>query len=574
MIDNLVIVESPTKAKTISKFLGAKYDIISCYGHVRDLKKKELSIDIKNNFMPQYVVEGNKKKVINQLKKKVSESKKIWLATDEDREGEAIAWHLFEILKLDENNTKRIVFHEITQSAILKAFENPRNINTDLVNAQQARRVLDRLVGYEISPVLWRKIKPALSAGRVQSVAVKLIVEREKEIETFKSKSKFKITADFFKNKNKFSANLSKTIEKEDDVKSFFNNCIGATYKIKNIKKSPAIRKPSPPFITSTLQQEASSVLGYSVARTMRLAQQLYEAGHITYMRTDSVNLSNFALKTVAKVINNDFGKAYLKSRKYTTKNKSAQEAHEAIRPTFVENVKVSDYTNLQRLYTLIRKKTIASQMTEAKIEKKVVNISISNQVDQFIASGETLIFDGFLKIYENKAAQVKDLLPHLKVGENLKLSKIEAKQTFTTHPQRYNEATLVKKLEDLGIGRPSTYAPTITNIQGKNYVEKKNSEGQSKNIKIIEFDGKNLKSREQGIKSGVQKGRLFPTDIGTIVTQFLDENFVSIMDYNFTAQAEKNFDQIAHGNKAWQKMISDFYSPFNENIEKRVSHI
>jgi DNA topoisomerase-1 len=580
MAKNLVIVESPAKAKTIEKFLGKDFTVKSSFGHVRDLSKKDLSIDISKGFIPTYEISADKKKTITELKKIAKEAEIIWLATDEDREGEAISWHLVEALGLDIKATKRIVFHEITKNAILEAIENPRSIDLHLVNAQQARRVLDRLVGYELSPVLWKKVKPALSAGRVQSVAVRLIVEREEEIKTFRFESGYRITAQFeLANNNEtvlLEAELSVRFKTKDEALAFLSKCIAADFTIASVEKKPAKKSPAPPFTTSTLQQEASRKLGFSVAKTMLVAQQLYEAGLITYMRTDSVNLSNLALGNAKKVVSKNYGEKYVKTRQFVTKSKSAQEAHEAIRPTYLENQEIEGDASQKRLYDLIWKRTIASQMADAELEKTIVTINISTAKENFIARGEVIKFDGFLKVYmestdDEDMESTKDLLPPVSKGDKLIRKLITATQKFTQPPPRYTEASLVKKLEELGIGRPSTYAPTISTIQKREYVEKADRTGIERKYDYITLTGSKVTEEVKTEKTGYEKNKLFPTDIGTIVNNFLVQYFDNILDYNFTANVEKEFDEIAQGNKVWNEMIKDFYGPFHERIESTL---
>jgi len=574
MPKNLVIVESPAKAKTIEKFLGADYEVKSSYGHIRDLAKSEMGIDIENNFEPQYIITDDKQKLVNDLKRAVSKADMVWLASDEDREGEAIAWHLKETLKLNDNKIQRIVFNEITKTAILNAISTPRSIDMNLVNAQQARRVLDRLVGFEISPILWSKIKPSLSAGRVQSVAVRLIVEREEEIRNFKSQSFFKTIAvfDIPKEKKTLKAELSQRFDNEADALEFLENCKDATFVVNSVEKKAAKKAPAPPFTTSTLQQEASRKLGFSVARTMQVAQQLYENGFITYMRTDSVNLSTLALGMAKEEITKIYGKEYLKTRKYQTKSKGAQEAHEAIRPTNLSFQTINADISQKRLYELIWKRTIASQMSDAEIEKTVININISSRKEKFVANGEVVLFDGFLKVYmestdDEQDENIENMLPSLTEGTALALSTCESTERFTQHPARYTEASLVKKMEDLGIGRPSTYAPTISTIQKREYVVKEDREGSERNYAVMTLSKGAIAKTSKKEKTGYEKGKLFPTDIGFIVNSFLVEHFSNIMNYNFTAIVEKDFDDIALGNKEWRNVISEFYYPFHENI-------
>ena len=574
---NLVIVESPAKAKTIEKFLGKDYTVKSSYGHIRDLAKKEMSIDVEDNYEPQYQISDDKKALVSELKKAVKDADKVWLASDEDREGEAIAWHLQETLKLDPKTTQRIVFNEITKTAILHAIENPRQIDMNLVDAQQARRVLDRLVGYEISPILWSKIKPALSAGRVQSVAVRLIVEREEEIKHFESKPYFRVTAQFHPvDSNKIlSAELNHHFATDSEAEAFLNSLVGANFKISKIETKPARRTPAPPFTTSTLQQEASRKLGFSVARTMQVAQQLYESGFITYMRTDSVNLSDLALSMAKKEITSLYGADYLKTRRYQTHTKGAQEAHEAIRPTDLSAQTVNAESAQRRLYELIWKRTIASQMADAELEKTEIEIAISNnQKDHFACSGEQVKFDGFLKVYMESTDDETDedstrLLPKLPEGTRMAMEVCEAAQHYTQHPPRYTEASLVKKLEDLGISRPSTYAPTISTILKREYIIKEDREATERPCTLLSLKGSSVKRSERMEKGYAEKGKLFPTDIGCVVNTFLMEHFNDILDYNFTATVEKDFDEIAAGKKAWRKVIDSFYQPFHRNIRQ-----
>src|SRR5690554_3102584 len=568
MSKNLVIVESPAKAKTIEGFLGKDFTVKSSFGHIRDLPGKNISIDIENNFEPEYVISDDKKKVVAELKKLAKKAEMIWLATDEDREGEAISWHLLEALGLDEKKTKRIVFHEITKNAITKAIENPRKLNRDLVDAQQARRVLDRLVGYELSPVLWKKVKPSLSAGRVQSVTVRLIVEREREIMNFKSQDFYKVVGFFnLDGGQSFKAEVSSRFKTYEEAKAFLKECEKSNFSIKDLVKKPATKSPSAPFTTSTLQQEASRKLGFSVSQTMMVAQKLYEAGKITYMRTDSVNLSDDAIKAAKKYISDEFGADFSKSRKFATKSKGAQEAHEAIRPTNVFTSSLSGSSQESRLYDLIWKRTIASQMSDAKIERTTATIDVSNSKTDFTAKGEIITFEGFLKVYfestddENEEEQ-SGMLPPLKKGNDLNLEEVVATQRFTKHPPRYQEASLVRKLEELGIGRPSTYAPTISTIQKRGYVIKESREGEERKYKVLTLDQDGLKENEQTERTGAEKNKLFPTDIGMVVTDFLSDHFKNIMDYGFTADVEKQFDDIAQGMLKWNKMIEDFYGP------------
>ncbi len=579
MQENLVIVESPAKAKTIEKFLGNGFMVTSSMGHVRDLEKKNFGIDIENNFEPKYVVTPDKKKIVSELKRLAKDASMVWLASDEDREGEAIAWHLKEVLKLDPSRTKRIVFHEITKEAILGAIENPRSINDNLVNAQQARRVLDRIVGFEVSPVLWKKVKPSLSAGRVQSVSVRLIVEREREIINFTSTSSYRVNAIFIvtgddgKTSN-LKAELSKRFKTKEEALSFLEKCKGAEFTVSDIVKKPGKRTPAQQFTTSTLQQEASRKLGFSVSQTMAVAQRLYEAGKITYMRTDSVNLSGLALNTAKKKIAEMHGEKYIKTRQYRTKSKNAQEAHEAIRPTYIDQEVVEGTNQEKRLYELIWKRTIASQMAEALLERTTVSIDISTTPEKFTATGEVLIFDGFLKVYiesiddENGNGSEAGLLPPMKVGSRIKASEITATERFTQKPPRYTEASLVKKLEELGIGRPSTYAPTITTIQNRNYVVKEDRPGVKRKYTSLTLSGNNISEKQHSEIVGTEKAKLFPTDIGMVVNDFLVKNFSQIMDYHFTAKVEKEFDDISVGKKVWNDMIRKFYQPFHKKVE------
>ena len=582
---NLVIVESPTKSQTIEKFLGKDYVVKSSNGHIRDLAKKEMSIDIENQYEPEYQITEEKHKLVADLKKAVKEADTVWLASDEDREGEAIAWHLQETLKLNPEHTRRIVFNEITKNAILYAIEHPRAIDMNLVDAQQARRVLDRIVGYEISPILWSKIKPALSAGRVQSVAVRLIVEREEEIKNFVSQSYFRVTAQLHPANGRMQviAELSRRFDTQQEAAEFMESLVGCAFKVQTIDTKPAKRTPAPPFTTSTLQQEASRKLGFSVARTMQIAQQLYENGYITYMRTDSVNLSELALDMAKEEITTLYGDNYVKTRRYQTKTKGAQEAHEAIRPTDMRNQTINADVAQRRLYELIWKRAIASQMADAVLEKTVVEISISSHgdkptmfKDKFICQGEQVRFDGFLKVYmestDDDSEQADDtssnnILPKLVEGMPLTLDTAEAAEHHTQHPPRYTEASLVKKLEDLGIGRPSTYAPTISTILKREYVIKEDREPQSILCTVLVLKDGKVSTVERVEKVGSEKGKLFPTDIGSVVNAFLMEHFTDIIDYNFTATVEKDFDDIAAGKKEWRKVIDKFYVPFHKNI-------
>ncbi len=578
MIENLVIVESPAKAKTIEKFLGKTYTVKSSFGHIRDLAKKNLGIDVENGFTPQYIVPADKKKIVKELKELAAKSDMVWLATDEDREGEAIAWHLYEELGLEKEKTQRIVFHEITKDAILNALNSPRHIDTHLVNAQQARRVLDRLVGFELSPLLWKKVKPSLSAGRVQSVAVKLIVEKEREIQNFASKRYFRVTGYFNvpdKNGNKttLKADLSKRFDGVEQANEFLSACQKSEFTVDNIEKKPLKKSPAPPFTTSTLQQEASRKLSFSVNQTMSVAQRLYESGKITYMRTDSVNLSKLAIGTAAQQIKDSFGDKYHKSRNFTTKAKGAQEAHEAIRPTFMNQPTVEGSRQEQRLYELIWKRTLASQMSEAQLEKTTISIGISKATERFVANGEVLKFDGFLKVYmessdDEQEEDTRGLLPPVSIKDVLERKTIEATEKSTLQPPRYTEASLVKKMEELGIGRPSTYAPTISTVQNREYVVKEDREGSLREMTQLILKDDAIKKQEVQEKYGFEKSKLFPTDIGMIVNDFLEQNFENIMDFNFTASVEKEFDEIAIGSVDWPKMIERFYKPFHTKVD------
>ncbi|MBP7170023.1 MAG: type I DNA topoisomerase [Bacteroidales bacterium] len=573
MIPNLVIVESPAKAKTIEKFLGKDFVVKSSFGHIRDLSKNKLGVDLKKNYKPQYIVSDDKKKVVDELKKAAEQAQTVWLASDEDREGEAIAWHLAEVLKLDPKKTKRIVFHEITKNAIQQAIQNPRSIDENLVNSQQARRVLDRLVGFEISPILWKKVKPALSAGRVQSVALRLIVEREREIINFKSTSFYKVIADFDA-QTPFKAELSDKLNTIDEARKFLEHCKDATFKVLDVVKKPAKKSPPPPFTTSTLQQEASRKYGFSVSQTMTLAQKLYEAGYITYMRTDSVNLSDLALATSREVVLKEFGEKYSHTRQYKTRTKGAQEAHEAIRPTYIDKEKVPGTTAEQKLYDLIRKRTLASQMSDAQLERTTITIEVSGSKYQFVASGEVIIFDGFLKAYsessdDDSEEASRDLLPLVKVGQALQPKQINALERFTQRPARYTEASLVKKLEELGIGRPSTYAPTISTIIARGYVIKEDRPGIERPYQSITLKQGKITQTQKVEVTGAEKAKLFPSDIGIVVNDFLVEYFPNIVNYNFTAQVEEKFDEIAMGKMEWTKMIDEFYKPFHDTVKK-----
>ena len=572
MPKNLVIVESATKAKTIEKILGQDFKVVSCVGHISDLPVKELGVDVENDFKPKYIIPTEKKTVIKDLKKYVSESDKVWLASDEDREGEAIAWHLYENLNLTNKDYDRIVFHEITKNAILAALDSPREINYNLVNAQQARRVLDRLVGYELSPVLWRKVKTGLSAGRVQSVSVRLIVEKEREIKNFLTNSTYK-SIGTFKNSSgvNLKAELNNKFDSAEEVKAFLQKNINSTYTVSNVEKKPAKKSPTPPFTTSTLQQEASRKLGFGVTRTMSTAQKLYEAGLITYMRTDSVTISEEAKSSILSKIESKYGDSYVNLRNYKNKNKSAQEAHEAVRPTDISVEDISSDYDQQRLYQLIWRRTISSQMSDAQIERTVVNIN-SNSFDEiFIARGEVIKFDGFLRVYnegtDDETQEEKGTLPQLNVNENLDLINIISRESFSRPPSRYTEASLVKKLEELGIGRPATYATTISTIQNRGYVSKGDNEGQERTYKSIELKNGDIIESTSTEKTGSNKGKLVPTDIGIIVNDFLVDNFNNILDYGFTAEVEKSFDKIAEGNQNWTDIIKQFYTDFHTNV-------
>ena len=571
---NLVIVESPAKAKTIEKFLGKDFSVKSSFGHIRDLAKKNLGIDVENNFEPDYIVPTDKKKIVAELKKLVKESSTVWLAADEDREGEAIAWHLYDALKLSNKETKRIVFHEITKTAITAAIKNPREINIDLVDAQQARRVLDRLVGFELSPVLWKKVKPSLSAGRVQSVAVRIIVEREREILHFKESFSYKVSAEFNTNDNKiFKAELLKNLSSEKEVSEFLNEIKEAEFKISDVIKKPAKKTPSAPFTTSTLQQEASRKMGFSVSKTMMVAQKLYESGKITYMRTDSVNLSSLAVNTAKKEIISNYGEKYSNPRKYSTKSKGAQEAHEAIRPTYLNKQKVEGSSDEQRLYDLIWKRTIASQMSDAQTEKTSIKIANNANSRIFSANGEVIKFDGFLKVYlestdDEQEEKNTSLLPQVNANDIVINNYVEAVQKFARHPARYTEASLVRKLEELGIGRPSTYAPTISTVQKRGYVVKEARDGIKRKIISFLLSGATIKEELRSENTGYEKNKLFPTDIGMVVNDFLIENFKEILDFNFTAKVEQQFDEIADGKLQWKKMIKNFYDDFHKQVE------
>ncbi len=585
MAKNLLIVESPAKAKTIEGYLGKDFLVKSSYGHIRDLRKDDGAIEVDNNFKQHYEIPSDKKQVVAELKKLAKDAETVWLASDEDREGEAIAWHLFESLSLKEDKTKRIVFHEITKPAITKAIENPRNIDYNLVNAQQARRVLDRLVGFELSPVLWKKVKPSLSAGRVQSVAVRLIVEREREINLFNAESAYKIIAIFSTGKGKelFKAELPQRYAEQKEAEKFLEDCKAALFNINTLEVRPTKRSPAPPFTTSTLQQEAGRKLGFSVSRTMSIAQKLYETGKITYMRTDSVNLSETALNASEKEINNAFGSKYHHRRIFKTKSAGAQEAHEAIRPTHFEWHTIEGDASEKRLYDLIWKRAIASQMSEAQFEKTTAKIGISTRKEELVANGEVLKFDGFLKVYLESEDEESDshlddkadnaILPPLQIGQELTLNEMTAMERFTRPAPRYSEASLVKKLEELGIGRPSTYAPTISTIQNRGYVVKEDREGRTRNYKTFTLRSGEIKSATKSEVTGTEKGKLFPTDIGAVVNDFLVEHFKGIVDFNFTATVEKQFDEIANGLKDWTDMLKKFYQPFHSEVEDTLKN-
>ena len=575
MIKNLVIVESPAKAKTIEGYLGKDFTVKSCFGHIRDLPKANDAIDIKNDFRPTYEIPKEKKAVVKELKKSAKKAKVVWLATDDDREGEAISWHLNEALKLNDKNTRRIVFGEITKQAILNAIESPRSINIDLVNAQQARRILDRLVGFELSPILWKKIRRGLSAGRVQSVAVRMVVEREREIEQFETQSFFKINAEFLVDGNKvLKAELSERLSSEKEARDFLTNCLGATFSINNLEKKPGQKKPAAPFTTSTLQQEASLKLGFSVAQTMTLAQRLYESGKITYMRTDSVSLSKLAMDIAANEVTSAYGAEYSETRQYTTKSGSAQEAHEAIRPTDFSVKSTGSDRNQKRLYELIWKRAIASQMANARIERTTATIGISTVPQTMKATGEVITFEGFLKVYlestddEKEDEENKEMLPPLSVGQELNLVKMKAVQRFTRHPARYTEASLVKKLEEMGIGRPSTYAPTISTIQKRGYVLKEHRDGKERQYQELILANNEVNTHTRKEITGAEKAKLFPSDIARIVNDFLVKNFPRVTDYSFTASIEKEFDDIATGKLEWNEMIGTFYGSFHEKVK------
>ena len=576
MQKNLVIVESPAKAKTIEKFLGKDYKVMSSYGHIRDLKTKEFSIDIEHDYAPQYVIPADKKKLVSELKSEAKSAEQVWLASDEDREGEAISWHLYEVLGLKPENTKRIVFHEITKNAILHAIETQRDININLVNAQQARRVLDRIVGFELSPILWRKVKPALSAGRVQSVAVRLIVEREREINEFVSEAAFRVIANFIlpDGTTVLKAELNRRLKDKKEVEAFLESCKNASFTIDDITTKPVKKSPAPPFTTSTLQQEAARKLGYSVSQTMMIAQRLYESGLITYMRTDSVNLSDLALGTAKEAIFETYGEKYYKFRQYHTKSKGAQEAHEAIRPTYISNVEAGSSSQEKKLYELIRKRTIACQMADAELERTTISVGISGQTERFVAVGEVISFEGFLQVYmesnddDTEKEQENGLLPPVKLHETLSLKDIVATERFTQRPPRYTEASLVRRLEELGIGRPSTYAPTIQTIQNREYVVKGDKEGVERAYTVVSLSKGKIEEAEKTETVGADRNKLMPTDIGTVVNDFLMEYFPDVLDYNFTASVEKEFDSVAEGELVWTKAIDKFYKIFHPIVE------
>lgn len=578
MAKNLVIVESPAKAKTIQKFLGNDYKVMSSFGHIRDLHKKDFSIDVEDGFKPLYEIPEDKEEQVKKLKEEADKAELVWLASDEDREGEAIAWHLFEVLGLSPDHTRRIVFHEITEPAILEAIKNPRDIDLNLVDAQQARRVLDRIVGFELSPVLWRKIMPGLSAGRVQSVAVRLVAEREKEIKAFKSEPYYRVTAQFAAEEGaEFSAELNRHLKDHDEAMNFLEDCKLANFKVADVNVKPMKRSPAPPFTTSTLQQEAARKLGLSVKQTMRLAQRLYEEGLITYMRTDSVNLSKLALGSISKEIKENIGESYLKVRHYRTTSKGAQEAHEAIRPTYISNHTITGTPQEKKLYDLIWKRTIASQMADAELEKTTANIVVSGRKETFVAEGEVIKFDGFLKVYfesvdesDAKATPAEvHTLPQLASGDVLQVINVSSIQRYTQQPNRYTEASLVRRLEELGIGRPSTYAPIISTIQDRNYVEKGEDKGSKRSYEVITLKDGEITTSKKSELFGAEKGKLIPTDVGMVVNDFLVKYFPSIMDYNFTAKVENEFDEVAKGNVVWNKEIADFYEGFHPSISK-----
>lgn len=580
MQKNLVIVESPAKAKTIEKFLGKDYKVLSSYGHIRDLKTKQFSIDIEHNYAPQYEIPADKKKLVSELKAESKAAEMVWLASDEDREGEAISWHLYEVLGLKPENTRRIVFHEITKTAILHAIETPRSIDMNLVNAQQARRVLDRIVGFQLSPILWRKVKPALSAGRVQSVAVRLIVEREREIQDFVSEAAYRVTANFIlpDGKTILKAELNRRLKTKEEAQAFLKACQQATFTIDDISKKPVRKSPAPPFTTSTLQQEAARKLGYSVSQTMMIAQRLYESGFITYMRTDSFNLSDLALGTAKDAILESYGEKYYKFRQYHTKSKGAQEAHEAIRPTYIAKAEIDGTAQERKLYDLIRKRTIACQMADAELERTTISVDISGVKEKFVATGEVVVFDGFLQVYhestddDQEKEQGNTLLPVVHLQDALQLKEATATERFTQRPARYTEATLVRRLEELGIGRPSTYAPTIQTIQNREYVIKGDKEGTERAYSILTLNKKGIQESTKTEMVGADRNKLMPTDIGIVVNDFLMEYFQLVMDYNFTAKVEKEFDAIAEGEENWTKVIDNFYQVFHPVVEQTAA--
>ena len=579
MGENLVIVESPAKAKTIEKFLGKGYSVKSSFGHIRDLSKKQLGVDVEHGFTPHYEISADKKKLVTELKKDAANASMVWLASDEDREGEAIAWHLFETLGLDGKKTKRIAFHEITRNAILEAIDAPRDIDMNLVNAQQARRILDRLVGFELSPILWKKVQPKLSAGRVQSVAVRLIVDKEREISAFKSSSFYKVEGTFLPEglKHKIKGNVEKKFNDSQEAVAFLESCKNADFYVASIDKKEVVRTPAAPFTTSLLQQEASRKLGFSVSQTMTIAQRLYEAGLITYMRTDSVNLSSLAINAAKTFITAEYGEEYSKPRKYKTRTKGAQEAHEAIRPTYIQNVTIDGNSNEKKLYNLIWKRTIASQMADAVLEKTVVDIKADGVAEPFVAEAEKVVFDGFLKVYiegtdDDETPEEITLMPSIIEDQKMEQKGIDAVERFTLRPARYTEASLVKKLEELGIGRPSTYAPTISTIMKRGYVVKGDSKGESRSYNIYSLKGDNITSATKIETVGKEKGKLFAENIGIVVTDYLDENFQSIMDYGFTAQVEQDFDDIANGKRVWNEVIKDFYDDFHNTVEEKLN--
>jgi len=580
MQKNLVIVESPAKAKTIEKFLGKDFHVLSSYGHIRDLNAKTLSVDVEHGYAPQYVVPADKEKVVETLQAEAKSAEVIWLASDEDREGEAISWHLYEVLGLKPENTRRIVFHEITKTAILHAIETPRAIDMNLVNAQQARRVLDRIVGFELSPILWKKVRPSLSAGRVQSVAVRLIVDRERAINEFVPEPSFRVIANFIlpDGTTILKAELDRRLKNKEEVYAFLKACQSATFTIENITRKPTRRSPAPPFTTSTLQQEAALKLGYSVSQTMRIAQMLYESGLITYMRTDSFNLSDLALGTAKETILNTYGEKYYKFRQYHTKNKGAQEAHEAIRPTYIANAEIKGTEQEKRLYNLIRKRTIACQMADAELERTTISVSIGGMTERFVASGEVVVFDGFLQVYkestddENENETENKLLPRVNLHEELRMQGIVATERFTQRPARYTEASLVRQLENLGIGRPSTYAPTIQTVLNRGYVVKGDKEGKERTYAIISLSGDTIQESSKTEIIGADRNKLMPTDIGIVVNDFLMEYFQLVMDYNFTANVEKELDAIAEGEEDWTKVIDGFYKIFHPTVEEAIA--